>query len=85
MTVADGSPLLTKPGTLIRSRGREWVVLPNSTADLLLARPVGGLDEEIVGIMPTIEPVESATFPLPAVTDLGDFRSARSRSPAHCR
>ena len=77
MTVADGSPLLTKPGTLIRSRGREWVVLPNSTADLLLARPVGGLDEEIVGIMPTIEPVESATFPLPAVTDLGDFRSGR--------
>ena len=39
---------LAKPGTLIRSRGREWVVLPDSSDELLIARPVGGLDEEIV-------------------------------------
>lgn len=68
---------LAKPGTLIRSRGREWVVLPESSDELLLARPVGGLDEEIVGIMPTVEPVESAAFPLPARDDLGDFRSGQ--------
>ncbi len=66
---------LTKPGTLIRSRGREWVVLPDSSEDLLLARPVGGLDEEIVGIVPAVEPAESATFPNPSRDDIGDFRS----------
>jgi superfamily II DNA or RNA helicase len=68
---------LSKPGTLIRSRGREWVVLPESSDEVLLARPVGGLDEEIVGIMPAVEPVESATFPLPSPDDIGDFRSGQ--------
>ena len=69
--------VLSKPGTLIRSRGREWVVLPDSNDDLLLARPIGGLDEEIVGIMPAVEPVESATFPFPCRDDLGDYRSGQ--------
>lgn len=69
--------LLSKPGILIRARGREWVVLPDSTDDVLMARPVGGLDEEITGIMPIVEPVESATFALPTRDDLGDFASSR--------
>ncbi|GIK54192.1 MAG: ATP-dependent helicase HepA [Planctomycetota bacterium] len=68
---------LSNPGTLIRSRGREWVVLPDSSDELLLARPVGGLDEEIVGILPSVEPVESATFPLPSSEHVGDFASGR--------
>ena len=68
---------LSKPGTLIHARGREWVVLPDSTDDLLMVRPVGGLDEEVTGILPTIEPVESATFRLPTESDLGDFASGR--------
>lgn len=39
---------LSSPGTLIHARGRDWVVLPESTDDLLMARPVGGLDEEVI-------------------------------------
>jgi superfamily II DNA or RNA helicase len=66
---------LSKPGTLIHARGREWVVLPDSTEALLMARPVGGLDEEITGILPAIEPVKSTEFPLPSRADLGDFTS----------
>jgi superfamily II DNA or RNA helicase len=68
---------LSKPGTLIRSRGREWVVLPESSDELLIARPLGGLDEEITGILPSIEPVESSAFPLPSRNDVGDFSSGR--------
>ena len=64
-------------GALVNARGREWVVLPESTADLLMLRPVGGLDEEVTGVLPTIEPVESATFRLPGREDLGDFTSGR--------
>ncbi len=68
---------LSKPGTMVRSRGREWVVLPESSDDLLIVRPVGGLDEETVGILPSVEPVESATFPMPSREDIGDFSSGR--------
>ncbi len=68
---------LSKPGALVRSRGRDWLVLPESTEEVLMVRPLGGLDEEIVGILPAIEPVESATFPLPSKKDIGDFSSGR--------
>ena len=64
-------------GALVNARGREWVVLPESTADLLMLRPVGGLDEEVTGVLPAVEPVESATFRLPGREDLGDFTSGR--------
>lgn len=69
--------VLSKPGTLVRARGREWVVLPESNDELLMVRPVGGLDEEIVGILPVVEHVESAAFPLPSREDVGDFSSGR--------
>ena len=68
---------LATPGALVQARGREWVVLPDSTDELLMLRPVGGLDEEVVGILPAVEPVESATFRLPTAADLGDFASGR--------
>ena len=69
--------VLSKPGTLINARGREWVVLPESTDDVLIARPLGGLDEEITGILPAVESVVSATFSMPVRDDLGDFASGR--------
>jgi len=65
--------VLSHPGTLVHARGREWVVLPDSSEDLLMVRPVGGLDEEITGLMPSVEPVASARFSLPTREDLGDF------------
>jgi superfamily II DNA or RNA helicase len=69
--------VLSKPGTLIHARGREWVVLPESSDALLMARPLGGLDEEIAGILPSVEPVQSAAFQLPTSDDLGDFASGQ--------
>jgi Superfamily II DNA/RNA helicases, SNF2 family len=71
------SNTLSQPGTLIHVRGREWVVLPESTDDLLMVRPVGGLDEEVTGILPAIENVESSIFPLPTRDDIGDFTSGK--------
>jgi superfamily II DNA or RNA helicase len=68
---------LATPGTLVNARGREWVVLPESTEEMLMVRPVGGLDEEVVGILPSIEAVSSATFSLPSKADLGDFTSGK--------
>ena len=71
------TPSLSKPGALVHARGREWIVLPESTDELLMLRPVGGLDEEVAGLLPAVEPVASATFRLPGREDLGDFASGR--------
>ena len=65
------------PGALVKARGREWVVLPDSTDDVLLVRPIGGLDDEVVGICKAIEPVTSASFSLPNWEKPGDFNSCR--------
>jgi superfamily II DNA or RNA helicase len=65
------------PGTLIRARGREWVVLPESEDDFLVVRPLGGTVQETAGIHSGLEIVEPATFHPPGITDLGDFVSCR--------
>ncbi len=64
-------------GSLVRVRGREWVVLPETTEELIVVRPLGGTDEEVTGIYTGLETVEPATFALPDPTIIGDYRSAR--------
>ena len=65
-------------GSLVRARGREWVVLPGTTPDFLLLQPLGG--DEVVGVFPD-EGVEPATFPLPTAADLGDCASGSPPAP----
>ena len=64
------------PGNLVTARGREWVVLPDSTDDFLVLRPLGGLDDDIAGVLVS-EGVTTATFPAPSPDDLGDHFSAQ--------
>ncbi|HET9017319.1 MAG TPA: hypothetical protein VFN57_17070, partial [Thermomicrobiaceae bacterium] len=64
-------------GSLVRARGREWVVLPDSVEDLLLVRPLGGTEDEVTGICTALEPVEPASFALPDPAQVGDYRSSR--------
>ena len=64
------------PGALVRARGREWVVLPDSDPELLVLRPLGGGEDDIAAVLPALEPVEPARFPPPSVDDLGDAASA---------
>ncbi len=64
-------------GSLVKARGREWVVLPESTSDTVVARPLGGGDDEIAGFFLPIESVEPATFQLPDPQEIGDYRSCR--------
>ena len=37
-------------GSMVRARGRDWVVLPDSGADFLLLKPLGGSDAEVQGV-----------------------------------
>lgn len=64
-------------GSLVKVRGREWVVLPDSTAQLLQLRPIGAPELETTAILPSLEMVEPAQFGLPDPSNLGDLRSAR--------
>ena len=61
-------------GSLVRARGREWVVQPGTTPEFLLLQPLGGGPDDVVGVFPD-EGVETATFPLPSADDLGDAAS----------
>ncbi len=64
-------------GSLVRARGREWVVLPESEDELLVLKPLGGTDDEVAGIYLPLETVEPARFDLPDPSRLGDHRSCR--------
>ncbi len=65
------------PGALVRARGREWVVLPDSTDDLLVLRPLGGGEDETAGVLAGFEPVEPAEFSWPDPDSAGDDLGAR--------
>lgn len=55
------------PGSLVRARGREWIVLADSNADVLRVRPVSGSekDQTFIHLALEAEPVRDATFPPP--------------------
>lgn len=73
MTVTSTAPT-PAVGSLVRARGREWVVLPGTTDDFLLLQPLGGGSDDVVGVFPD-EGVEPASFPPPSADDLGDAAS----------
>ena len=49
-------------GTLVKARGREWVVLPGSTEGLLKLRPLGGAQAWETGILTSLGHVEHVSF-----------------------
>ncbi|MET9100683.1 DEAD/DEAH box helicase [Streptomyces antibioticus] len=63
-------------GSLVAARGREWVVLPESAADMLVLRPLGGGEDDIAAVFPAFEDVRPAEFAAPSAADLGDQRAA---------
>lgn len=56
-----------RPGSLVRARGREWVVLPERRQDTLRLRPLGGSEDDATVIYLPLEREQpaSATFDLP--------------------
>ncbi len=56
------------PGSLVSARGREWIVLAGSDAEVLHVRPVSGSEEDKtrIHLALEVEPVREARFPLPA-------------------
>src|SRR3954454_12731851 len=74
------------PGSIIRCRNRDWVLLPGEQTDVYRLRPLTGATDQVVeihrqlsnlisGSLPE-ERVRPATFPLPTVDDLADAASS---------
>ncbi|MBP7096321.1 MAG: DEAD/DEAH box helicase, partial [Spirochaetia bacterium] len=77
MNVAE---LVFKPGSLVRVRGRTCVVQPESAADLLVARPLGGRVEETLAVYLPLgfdAGLERTEFPLPDESELGSLAHGR--------
>jgi superfamily II DNA or RNA helicase len=55
------------PGSLVRARGREWIVLTGSDPETLRVRPVSGSedDQTLIHVALESEPVTEASFPRP--------------------
>ncbi|AQV93195.1 helicase SNF2 [Cupriavidus necator] len=68
-----------QPGSLVSARGREWIVLPQSSADTLHLRPLGATDDDATLIYLPIEPhpVGPATFPWPRVEQASNFAAGQ--------
>src|SRR3990170_3998844 len=75
------SPLATPggkivPGSLVRARGRDWVVLPPPAKhpELMLLRPLAGSPDDTVGLfLPLRESgITPSTFPAPDPEHAGD-------------
>ena len=55
------------PGSLVRARGREWVVQSDSSRDWLRLRPLSGAEDESITLIPELElhHVEPSSFDCP--------------------
>ena len=70
-----------KPGTLIKYRNRDWMVLPSDDDEILSIRPLGGSEEETTGVYIPLatgtEKIQYAEFPEPQPDEIGSFESAK--------
>ena len=66
------------PGSLVKARGREWIVLTGSDAEVLRVRPVSGSEEDQILIHLELEadPVTDAAFPRPQPTQKAGHETA---------
>ena len=68
------------PGSLVRVRGRDWVVVAHEEdGEVLRLRPLDGTDREACGILPGLghDQVRPAQFPEPPADRIGDAAGLR--------
>jgi len=68
-----------QPGSLVSARGREWIVLPQSSDDTLHLRPLGATDNDSTIVYLPIEPtpVGPASFPWPKAEQASNFAAGQ--------
>ena len=70
-----------KPGKLVKFRGRRCVVQPSTDHEIIVLKPLGGSDDEIISVFEPIlqhfEKIEDDEFEMPDVNDLDSFLTAK--------
>jgi len=74
------------PGSIVRCRNREWVLLPAETDDVFVLRPLTGTTDDVVKVHRALtnlvgydlpfERVRPASFPFPTTDNVSDAASA---------
>lgn len=67
-----------RPGALVRSRERDWVVVPQEESQVIRLRPVDGTDEEAIGVFLPLEQdaISMSKYLPPNPACAGDFTGA---------
>jgi superfamily II DNA or RNA helicase len=72
---------LKKPGKLVKFRGRRCVVQPSSDNEIILLKPLGGSDDEMISVFEPVlqafDKLEDDQFELPDKSDLDSFLTAK--------
>ncbi|MBK9733200.1 MAG: DEAD/DEAH box helicase [Chitinophagaceae bacterium] len=72
---------LKKPGKLVKFRGRRCVVQPSSDNEIILLKPLGGSDDEMISVFEPVlqafDKLEDDQFELPNKSDLDSFLTAK--------
>lgn len=72
---------LKKPGKLVKFRGRRCVVQPSTDNEIILLKPLGGSDDEMISIFEPVlqhfDKIEDDQFELPDKSDLDSFLTAK--------
>lgn len=74
------------PGSIVRCRNRDWVLIPGDNEDIYLLRPLTGTSDQVVAIHKSLsdligytlpeERIQPSAFPPPSVEDISDAASA---------
>ncbi len=74
------------PGSIVRCRNRDWVLLPSDDPEVHHLRPLTGATDDLVAVHRQLsdlidselpeERLRSATFPLPTPDDIADAAGA---------
>lgn len=70
-----------QPGSIVRCRDRQWVVLPSENLEVVRLRSLSGNEDEITGIYrhlleTNLEAIAEASFPLPSANQVKDHAAA---------
>ena len=73
------APSIPPIGSLVRLRGRDWVVLPASEANVARLRPLSGSDDDTIGVYLPLEgaDIRPTSFAPPDPGRVGDATGAR--------
>lgn len=74
-------PKLKQPGKLVKFRGRRCVIQPSMDKDIVMLKPLGGTDEELMAVFEPVmqihDKIEDDQFESPSIDDLDSFLTAK--------